>query len=264
MTDPFDGFLYFSNRDGSAVIPARGNYSTQVRVWPYEDPAFDFYMAEFPPSWLGSGRPGDANVQLGVNIWMTGEDPAFGTFQFYNYSLDYLITETSQVNGPDNMLYTYEITILNSGSLPTADPAAAPVITSVSPSMGPYEPAGLGILLEAGMTLKSISVDAVSKPVPDRAYYNPGVWLEWLVPVLNPGKSLKVTLEALGPTGRGPQQSWVSFYGWDGQADRGDIVGGCPFVFCYGDPRGEWFYENTATVNNNWFPSFLNGAPPVP
>jgi immune inhibitor A len=241
--NPFDGDLYWSNRDGSAVIPARSNYSTRIRYWDGMMPAYDLYGLEFPPSWLGSGQPGDDNVQLGVNIVMTDEQPSYGTFMFYNYSLDYMISETKKFQA-DSFLYTYEITIQNSGALPSLTPTDSGPSTTAA-LQAPIDPALLVILLDNDMTLKSISVDAVQKPAPDSVGY--GTILEWAVPTLNPGESLTVTLVANGPVGTGKQSDQVLIAGDDGQVNR-----------------GPWLYTNNYTHSVTWFPFLPNKAATLP
>jgi immune inhibitor A len=248
VTDPFDGYLS-ANRDGSVVIPARGNYSTGVRIDGSMIPAFDFYGATYTPSWLGSGRPGDANVQLGVNINMLDEQPTFGEFMFYNYSLDYKITETKQLTLQDKYLYTYTINVVNSGVESSVEPGTR--LAKVQAVGAPIEPATLGIKLSDGLVLKSISAGQIVKPVTDAfSPYQTGLRFEWELPAMAAGESRTITLEAYGPVGAKPLNTWTSFYAWDGQADRGDAFG----AISTHDPRGEWFYENDNTIYKYWMP----------
>ncbi|HNT74128.1 MAG TPA: immune inhibitor A [Anaerolineae bacterium] len=61
------GRLCYNNSDGSAVIPAKGLYSTRITNFAGA-PLYGLYGAPFAPSKLGSGNPGDDNVQHGVNF----------------------------------------------------------------------------------------------------------------------------------------------------------------------------------------------------
>jgi immune inhibitor A len=61
------GYICAHNRDGSAVIPAKDLYSTRITNFAGA-PLYGLYGAGYGPSWLGSGNPGDDNVQYGVNF----------------------------------------------------------------------------------------------------------------------------------------------------------------------------------------------------
>jgi len=207
---------------------------------------YDFFGYGWAPSWLGSGRAGDANVQHGVNVVITDEQETFGTFWFYNYSLDYLISQSSQPDGPEKFLYTYEITVVNTGTETTADPQNFIPGASISPM---FEPAELGILLDTKLSLVSVTSGAVVDPAPTAFGYLTGTHLRMPVPSLMAGQSFTVTVKANGPAGAGPHSVWAGFYGWDGQTYRGNYFPGDP-----GDPRGEWLYESTDTMHNYWVP----------
>ncbi len=60
----YEDYLYWWDIDASAVIPAEGDYSTRV-TWADNTPAYDLYGL-----WgvLGSGNPGDDEVQFGLHI----------------------------------------------------------------------------------------------------------------------------------------------------------------------------------------------------
>jgi hypothetical protein len=80
---PSTDSLYYWNRADSAVIPAAGDYS--VRVTDVDGaPYTDLYNATFPPSWLGSGNPGDDEVDYGVMINLVSQaaDGSTGTLHF--------------------------------------------------------------------------------------------------------------------------------------------------------------------------------------
>ena len=114
------GYICFANRDGSAVIPARGKYSTRITDFG-GNPFYDFYGEGFPPSWLGSGNPGDDMVQYGVNVKLLSQsaDHMTGTVRVYNYSVDF---ETSARRGtnisPNHGEVIYTTVVTNSGTEP--------------------------------------------------------------------------------------------------------------------------------------------------
>ncbi len=60
--------IYLRDWDASAVIPARGEYSTPI-TWPDGEPYTDLYGVEVAPGRrLGSGHPGDAAAHYGLHI----------------------------------------------------------------------------------------------------------------------------------------------------------------------------------------------------
>lgn len=60
-------YAYYHNRAGSCVIPARGVYSTRI-TWPDGTPCNEFYGYTLNGLPLGSGNPGDDDVEYGVKI----------------------------------------------------------------------------------------------------------------------------------------------------------------------------------------------------
>ena len=70
--NPDDEGFYYSNRDGSAVIPSVDMYSTRITDFagnPFP-PAYGIPL--IPPHYLGTGNPGDEGQQLGVMIELLG------------------------------------------------------------------------------------------------------------------------------------------------------------------------------------------------
>jgi immune inhibitor A len=117
--DPCDpGYICYSNRDGSDVVPARDLYSTRITTFDYS-PLYGLYGAGFSPSWLGSGNPGDDNVQWGVNIDLLSKagDDAYNstaTLRFRNYSVDYLSVGFSQLT-QDGFVGQFLAAVVNTG-----------------------------------------------------------------------------------------------------------------------------------------------------
>lgn len=122
--DPCDpGYVCHHQRDGSAVIPARGLYSVRFTDF-YGDPLYGFYGYPSVPSWFGSGKPGTDNVQFGVNIELKSKagDDAYNstaTLGFSNYSVDIETThDVSEFAGVKGEVYTvtYETVVENTGT----------------------------------------------------------------------------------------------------------------------------------------------------
>jgi len=79
-----DGYLYWWDVDASAVVPAQDNYTTKItdldRI-----PIYDFYGLDVGTV-LGSGNPGDDEVQFGLHLAVTdqAEDGSWGMVHFWN------------------------------------------------------------------------------------------------------------------------------------------------------------------------------------
>jgi immune inhibitor A len=113
------GYACFVERDGSVVIPARGLYSTRVTNF-YFNPLYPLYGIPWPPSWLGSGNPGDDNVQFGVNIRLldtNNRQPyrSAARLLFDNYSVDFVSQVSSQVL-PGGLFVTFQTEVRNVGT----------------------------------------------------------------------------------------------------------------------------------------------------
>ncbi|GGK66859.1 protease [Sphaerisporangium melleum] len=64
-----DGGLYYRFRDGSTVVPSKGNQPYSVRIVnPDGTPATELYGEDLNGFTMGSGNPGDEGKQLGVKI----------------------------------------------------------------------------------------------------------------------------------------------------------------------------------------------------
>lgn len=101
----------------SAVIPARGNYSTRITDFA-GNPLYDYYGLDFPPSVVGSGNPGDDNVQHGVNIKLLSKsaDDSTAVIRVYNYSVD-LHTTVRYLETSDNVYDVwYDTAVENTGT----------------------------------------------------------------------------------------------------------------------------------------------------
>jgi uncharacterized repeat protein (TIGR01451 family) len=79
------GSAVFWQREASAVVPAKGNYSTKITNAD-QTPATDLYGMPFNGSVLGTGDPRDDGVQYGVNIAVLDKarDGSWGKIAVWN------------------------------------------------------------------------------------------------------------------------------------------------------------------------------------
>lgn len=82
---PANNGLYFWNVAASAVIPAQANYTTRI-TWPDNSPLYDFYGYDMGDTVLGSGNPGDDNVQFGLHLAVVDKaaDGSWGLIRLWN------------------------------------------------------------------------------------------------------------------------------------------------------------------------------------
>jgi len=62
-----DGYLYWRDIDASAVVPAQGDYTTRITDLDY-NPLYGLYGIDIGGTVLGSGNPGDDEVQFGLHL----------------------------------------------------------------------------------------------------------------------------------------------------------------------------------------------------
>jgi len=116
-----DGTLEPWDPDGSVVTPSRDGrrYSTRVTN-PQGDSALASYgLPHAGAHVLGSGRPGDDNVALGVHVEVIDQAPdgSWGVVRVHNGALDYRLTvsEVQEVSTSDPVTFT--LSIDNRGSV---------------------------------------------------------------------------------------------------------------------------------------------------
>ena len=82
---PANNGLYFWDAPASLVVPAKGNYTTQI-TWGDKTPATDLYGIDLGDTILGTGNPGDAGVQYGVHLAVLAQpkDGQWGLIQVWN------------------------------------------------------------------------------------------------------------------------------------------------------------------------------------
>ena len=111
------GFICNANTDGSAAIPARDLYSTRITDFS-GNPLYGLYGAGFPPSWLGSGNPGDDMVQFGVNIDLLSQstDGMQGLVRVRNYSVDFASDSMEMITVGNQLEVIYSTQVENVGT----------------------------------------------------------------------------------------------------------------------------------------------------
>jgi immune inhibitor A len=214
------GYVCFHERDGSAVVPARGLYSTRITDFSGA-PLYPLYGAGFSPSWLGSGSPGDANTQFGVNIElksMEHEDPysSTATLSFYNYSVDIESTvDKTAVSGVrgDTYTLTYQTVVENTGT-----EAASDLLVTYAPLSDALTPVALDV------TAGTVVSDT------------------WSIPDLAVGEVATGTLTVVG-TISAPETVGVAVTGHDGQI-----------------ARGPWFLETEVTTYLMYMPVIMKNS----
>jgi immune inhibitor A len=200
------GYVCFHERDGSAVIPARGLYSTRFTDFS-GNPIYSFYGYPWAPSWFGSGDPGDDNVQFGVNIELkdmvhTYPYTSTATLGFSNYSIDIETTHEPKVitdtMAGDPYTVTYQTVIENVG-------------TEVADTVC------LTYTLDSALTGSSISgsTEGTVMLPPEGTLELPA----FCATEMWPGDVVTVTVKATGEAETGLVRTMLEAY--DGQIDRG-------------------------------------------
>jgi immune inhibitor A len=83
--NPDNEGLWWWDIQASAVVPAKGNYTTRI-TWDDKTPATDLYGADLGDTILGSGNPGDSGVQYGLHLKVLSKskDGTWGIIQVWN------------------------------------------------------------------------------------------------------------------------------------------------------------------------------------
>lgn len=181
---------------GSAVIPARGDYS--LRISNFDSSPLPSLYGTMDDSWgwtLGDGNPGSNNVQYGVNIALTekASDGTWGTIQLSNYSVDYAFSQKAFVSA-GKFGISYTMTITNSG---TETVTGMKISWRVSPSI----------------TLDKLQYGGAEIAIPSTQPYN-------LSGTLAPGASKTVTFNGYINNLSNPDL-WIQLTPYDGKVDRG-------------------------------------------
>jgi len=191
------GYVCFSNSAGSAVIPARGIYSTRITNFDGR-PLYDLYGATVSDLPLGSGNPGDDNVQYGVHIKLLNKssDNTRALLRFSNQSVDMITSYDREISlvMPSPYTITYQTVVANVG-------------TEVARQVA------LTYTLDAGLGLAGMSSVGPTGTVdlPTRT---------WMAYELLPGQTVTVTVVTTG-TANAPLLVHSAVDGHDGLTKRG-------------------------------------------
>ena len=119
--DPDVAGLYFWNAATSAVVPAKGPYTTRV-TWDDKSPATDLYgVNPYGDTVLGSGDPRDNGAQYGVNLAVLDKarDGTWGKIAFWNASsLTGLRMKVEAPRAKHGHQLWYELKVRNLGPAP--------------------------------------------------------------------------------------------------------------------------------------------------
>jgi len=213
------GYVCFVERDGSAVIPARGPYATRMSDFD-GNPIYGFYGYPWAPSWLGSGDPGgdsySSGAQFGVNIDLLSKagDDAYNstaTLRFRNYSIDFT-TDIMQAVAAQKLQVTYQTLVENLGNETAYDVELYywldPSLTLVSVDTMQVANA----TVERGARLEG------AQPRNERA---PADELLLTLPEVEAGGKVTVTVVAETAVAPGSVSLYSELWPYDGQVDRG-------------------------------------------
>ena len=81
-------WVYLTDNDASAAVPAQGDYTTKV-TWPDFTPFPALYGVPIGPAGLGTGNPGDSGVQWGVHVEVLDQSEEQATIRFWNSMWEY-------------------------------------------------------------------------------------------------------------------------------------------------------------------------------
>jgi immune inhibitor A len=108
-----DGELYFWDAYASAAVPAQDSYTTKI-TWADNTPAYDLYGADLGVTVLGSGNPGDDEVQYGLHMAVVaqGRRGEWGLIELWNSPAVLDLTmkvNPSTVRAKHTLLYTLKV-----------------------------------------------------------------------------------------------------------------------------------------------------------
>lgn len=183
-----DGYVYWRDIDASAVVPAMDNYSTKITDLG-GNPFYGLYGIDIGGTVLGSGNPGDNNVQYGLNIEVLDQAPdgSWGEIAVYNQMVDISASGTAGVVMKNAGAYTatYQTVLDNKGGAVTSNVA---VTFTLGEGLSPVK------LTEAN------DVGTVRLPPMPRAGLNAIAQAEmsWWNDGLGAGQTITLTLVATG------------------------------------------------------------------
>ncbi len=167
-----DGYLYYWDLDGGSTVPAMGNYSTRITDLK-KRPIYGLYGVDLGDTILGSGNPGDDDVQYGLHIAPVEQaaDGSWADIKVWNSTegmLDaqVLASPTAQrING----IITYKVQITNPTVFDTTYTVTGEVPAGTTFRSGPgYNKSAQTVTrsgkIKAGQTLTIVVLRARVKP----------------------------------------------------------------------------------------------------
>jgi immune inhibitor A len=205
------GRFCFANTESSVVVPARGPYSTKITHFdgsPYPELYGSTVKGGGNTFKLGTGNPGDDNVQYGVNVELlskAGDDAYNSTavLRFRNASVDMVSTFSPDVVKTAGTYWmTYQTVVKNIG-------------TEIAHNVG------VTYTLDSSLHFVAMQADSLrngSTTVPIGTIYVP--FQSWRADDLLPGDVVTLTVVA---TGVASKHQWVetAVQGYDGAMWRG-------------------------------------------
>ena len=186
------GRVCYAAQADSAVIPARDTYTT--RITRYDGtPYYAYFGRTVAGSELGSGYPGDNNVQYGLNIDLLSKsaDNTTATLRISNYSVD-MVSTAPAITGPGAFETTYHTWVRNSGT---------EIATNVA----------VTYTLDTSLSLVSFEASAGTASAATKS---------WSIDSLAPGQVVTLTVKAAG-TSLAPRYLTTRIDGFDGKITRG-------------------------------------------
>ncbi|MBU0492310.1 MAG: immune inhibitor A [Chloroflexi bacterium] len=230
--------LYWMDRYGSAVIPARDLYGLRLQDF-YGNPIYGYYGYPWSPSWLGSGNPGGdsygTSAQFGVNIDLLSKagDDAYNstaTLHFRNYSVDFNTTITQKMV-PGALQVTYQTVVDNLGNQDAHDVNLYywldPDLSLVS--INTESTAGAKAQVEKGVRPERVQPRAKDDEPSDEVLMT--------LPLVAAGEKVTITVVTQMPAAPGSIAFYSELWPFDGQVER-----------------GPWWLDSYADISFNYLP----------
>jgi hypothetical protein len=148
---PETDLVYFHDAEASAVLPAKGPYST--RITDAEGNLFaDFFGLSLNDFALGSGNPGDDHVHFGLHAAVTASSEPRGTVRLWNSAFEVVMWSSTEgiISTNNPVKTTFAITENIGGKLED------PIVAVELPAGVNYEPlSSFGGMMPMTKTLQS-------------------------------------------------------------------------------------------------------------
>jgi hypothetical protein len=109
-----NGGLYFWDAPASLAVPAKGSYTTKI-TWGDKTPATDLYGVDLGDTILGSGNPGDADVQYGLHLAVVNQakDGTWGMIKVWNSATLVDLEKYAPAKAKPGSLLRYTLKVTN-------------------------------------------------------------------------------------------------------------------------------------------------------